>query len=100
MAIQLRVSRSLSPHLGQAILYLLCLDGLAVQAALDILGSGQNLIPQLHLNPNLSNLQGAALGRGAVRVTPETPGWAVQQAQRFLGLIFTALGATAEGHQP
>lgn len=76
-AIQLHVSRSLSPPWGQATPYLLCLNGLAVQAALDILGSGQNLISQLHLNPDLSNLQGAASGGGVVRAALETLGWAV-----------------------
>lgn len=51
--------------------YLLRLDGLSVQAALDILGSGQNLIPQLHLHPDLGHLCRAACRAPRLSPGPE-----------------------------
>lgn len=44
----------LHPRLSHPCLF--CLDGLLVQATLDVLGSGQNLIPKFQLNLDLSHL--------------------------------------------
>lgn len=87
------------PHTwARAILYLLCLDGLAVRRLVFwALGriSCSSISAESQQPAGCSIEQGGQLGSHL-----RHQGGLCSRLQRFLGLIFTALGATAEGHQP
>lgn len=55
--LKLRESTRARPHPRLSHSCLFYFDGLLVQATLDVLSSGQNLIPKFHLNLDLSHLQ-------------------------------------------